>query len=55
MDTCGDGQEALEPCRMERFALILLDLRLPGLDYRLWVEDDERQVLIRSTQRTTAG
>ncbi len=32
VDTCGDGQEALELCCVERFALILLDLSLPGLD-----------------------
>ena len=30
VDTCGDGQEALELCCVERFALILLDL-LTGL------------------------
>ena len=55
VDTCGDGQEALELCCVERFALILLDLSLPGLDgmellRHLRAEDAETPVLILSAR-----
>lgn len=55
VDTCCNGQEALELCCEERFALILLDLSLPGLDgmevlRRLRMEDAETPVLILSAR-----
>lgn len=55
IDTCQDGQEALELCRVESYDLILLDLNLPGLDgmevlRRLRTEDMETNVLILSAQ-----
>lgn len=55
IDTCQDGQEALELCRVESYDLILLDLNLPGLDgmevlRRLRTEDMETNVLILSAR-----
>ncbi len=55
VDTCQDGQEALELCQVESYDLILLDLNLPGLDgmevlRRLRLEDDETSVLILSAR-----
>lgn len=55
VDTCQDGAEALEICRMETYDLILLDLNLPGMDgmevlRQLRTEDQETCVLILSAR-----
>lgn len=55
IDTCQNGLEALELCRVETYDLILLDLNLPGLDgmevlRRLRMEDMETSVLILSAR-----
>lgn len=55
VDTCQDGQEALELCGAETYDLILLDLNLPSLDgmevlRRLRTEDTETCVLILSAR-----
>lgn len=55
IDTCQDGQEALELYKVESYDLILLDLNLPGLDgmevlRRLRAEDMETSVLILSAR-----
>lgn len=55
VDTCQNGQEALELCSAETYDLILLDLNLPGLDgmevlRRLRTEDAETCVLVLSAR-----
>lgn len=55
VDTCQDGQEALEMCRLESYDLVLLDLNLPGMDGMevlrcLRMEDEETGVLILSAR-----
>lgn len=55
VDTCQNGQDALEICTVETYDLILLDLNLPGMDgmellRRLRDQDQETCVLILSAR-----
>lgn len=55
IDTCQDGGEALQMCKVESYDLILLDLNLPGLDgmeviYCLRKTDTKTPVLILSAR-----
>ena len=55
VDTCNDGEEALEMICAEMYDLIVLDLNLPGMDgmdilRELRKENEETKVLILSAR-----
>ena len=60
MDTCYDGEEALECILTENYDLIVLDLNLPGMDgmeilKELRQRNEETKVLYLICQRTDCG
>mgnify|MGYP002240034494 FL=1 len=59
VDTCNDGEEALEMICAEMYDLIVLDLNLPGMDgmdilRELRRENEETKVLILSARSQIA-
>ena len=55
VDTCNDGEEALDMIYVEMYDLIVLDLNLPGMDgmdilRELRKENEETKVLILSAR-----
>ena len=59
MDTCNDGEQALDMIYAEQYDLIVLDLNLPGLDVmeilrELRKENEETKVLILSARSQIA-
>ena len=59
VDTCNDGEEALEMICAEMYDLIVLDLNLPGMDgmdilRELRKENEETKVLILSARSQIA-
>ena len=60
VDTCYDGEEALECILSEEYDLIVLDLNLPGMDgmeilWQLWKKEDTEVSRIPAGERPETG